>query len=275
MNLTGNLGNLNNGATGAIVRDFITTSSWSVPSGLTCATIIVIGAGGGGGGGAAPNSGVPRFQASGGGGGGGGGISCCNYTCASLSNSPYCIRIGTGGAGGAKAALDSTNGQIGVSGNGSCVTYTGGTLLSAQGGGRGTGGCYCPNQSSCIVVSGGPGGTGSTYTGNGGGRGVYQYNAILTSDSACAGNGGRGGGSGAGYSIAEGIGGAGGAECSYVGLRFGKGGDMLLDNTRPPDGAVYGAGGGGGRASIISGAACPSDGGAGSNGIIRIIEYYN
>jgi hypothetical protein len=125
------------------------------------------------------------------------------------------------------------------------------------------------------VVAGGAGGFGSTYTGNGGGSAVFKYQDIFTSNSACSGNGGRGGGSGGGRDIGTGNPGAGGAACSYIGLRFGKGGDQCGGTPFLP-GQAYGAGGGGGNANVISGTITTTTaGGAGSNGIVRVIEYFS
>lgn len=272
----GNDGFFNNGATGAIVRDFTSSGSWTKPAGLTCATFIVIGSGGGGGGGAGVNNTIPRYQASGGAGGGGGGLVCITCSAASITNSPWCMCIRAAGAGGAGTSTPATNGTIGTIG-GAVNAYdcTGATIANAGGGGPGGGGCYCPNTTSCIVVAGGAGGTGTTYAGNGGGSAVFKYQDIFTSNSACTGNGPRGGGSGGGVDIGSGNPGAGGAACCYIGLRLGKGGDQCGGVPFLP-GSAYGAGGGGGNACIISGTVTKAtDGGAGASGIVRVIEYYS
>lgn len=275
MNIAGNLGNLSSGITGPVVRDFTTNGTWSKPAGVTCIDIIAIGAGGGGGGGATVLI-SPRYQASGGAGGGGGGYSCLSYAGSGLNSSPYCVCLGVGGAGGAGASVNGTNGLPGCNGGNTNLYQSGGfPELTASGGGGGGGGCYCANTTSCIVVAGGAGGFGSTYLGNTGGRAVYKYQDIRTSDSACSGNGPRGAGSGAGYDLSGGLPGAGGSQCFQEGLRFGKGGDQIDGSSFLP-GCVYGAGGGGGCAVVISGTVTKAfDGGAGANGMVRIIEYYS
>ena len=41
-----------------------------------------------------------------------------------------------------------------------------------------------------------------------------------------------------------------------------------------PRAGVYGAGGGGGRSNFYAGAQCPSTGGPGTQGFVRVINYF-
>ena len=247
------------------VQCFTTNAIWVRPANTFCVSVIAVGGGGGGGGGAAASVGFPRNSASGGAGGGGGGVSCCNLTNV-LTN--QCVRIGAGGTLGARAATNTTNGSAGGAGGASCF---GSGLVIAGGGAGGGGGCYVANQTTCIVIAGGAGGSGNLAVGNTGGRAVFQCGTGTPTGSACTGSGGgNGGGGGAGQELNSG---SGGPACTIFGdILLGKGGDQIGGAGNLP-GGIYGAAGGGGCASIISGAACPFNGGAGAPGFVKVISY--
>ena len=102
----------------------ITTGSgcaWSVPTGVTSLTYLIVG-GGGGGGGARLSTSSPNL----GGGGGGGGGQVVASSLSVVAGNSISITVGTGGAGGA-ASSDGGNGTT------STITYLGSTITAGAG----------------------------------------------------------------------------------------------------------------------------------------------
>ena len=145
-----------------------TTTSWTVPSGVSQISAVVVGGGGGGGGGAG-NSGT------GSGAGGGGGLSWGTFSVS--SGETLTIRVGNRGSGGGFGS------SPGSPGGESYIRRSGINLLYAGGGGRGI--AEASNN-----TGGGSGGTGYSGSGaQGGGNGGPGSNAI--NDAGQQGGGGE------------------------------------------------------------------------------------
>jgi hypothetical protein len=187
------------------IEIFNSSTTWTVPPGVT--SIVVEGWGGGGGGG-----GSGAFFGTGRGGGGGGGA----YSKATISVSPgqiLNIIVGSGGIGG--------NNAIGENGGGSRVVRGGTELISANGGIGGQRGSALFNTVNGTGGNGGsgagstPGGNGgngtSNFGGSGGGSGGGNGGSAQSSGN---GNNGNSPGGGGGGSVSSGVtsnqGGAGG-----------------------------------------------------------------
>jgi len=246
----------------SVSADFTTVGSntFTVPSGVTKISAIVVAGGGGGGAGQGGN---------GGSGGGGGGLRYINdypVTPGQVLN----INVGNGGNGG--------NNGNGSSGGTSEITG----IVTATGGAGGTnsqGGSASGGSGSTIGgnIGGGNGGTGGggtlTSAGGGGGAGGYTGNGGNGS-SATGGNGSGGGGAGGG-GLGSGGGGVGllGSSSNGVGLlnsgggggSGGSNGTTGTNNGNGSPGGNYGAGGGGGE----NGSA--TLGGDGASGAVRIL----
>ena len=278
MGLFGNLDTLASGITGGVYKDFLSNGTWCKPAGLVCVDVIVIGAGGGGGGGSArcciqefPP--YPPNYAIGAGGGGGGGISYFSSSAASLCSS-YCVVVGQGGCAGAAAAANCQNGFAGGTGGASCFGPNIG-----WGGKGGAAGRNVICDSSCQITIGGAGGTGSTgatFTGQNGGCGISWWETGCSPTPASGGSGGgRGGGAGSSYNFGSYTGcvGSGGPTIKFCGIRLGCG---AIGQGFPGTSVSlpYGSGGAGGNSCLYSGAACPILGAQGTQGIVRVIEYY-
>ena len=86
--------------------------------------------------------------------------------------------------------------------------------------------------------------------------------------------GGRGGGGGSGTSLGDytSCNGIGGSTIKFCGIRlgFGSNGNQFTGCCSLP----YASGGGGGCSHVYSGAAAPFQGAQGTQGIVRVIEYY-
>ncbi len=164
------------------------TSNWTVPCGVTTATIYLFG-GGGGGGGSFESSPVDFLN-----GGGGGGGACGTATISGLTGgNTYTVTVGAGGAGGTTTSPD--NGSTGGS-----TTFVGALgTWDADGGAGGTGASLTPAGD---VFAGGPGGS----TGSGTGITIYSGGAGNSgnngtgSTNGYTGTGGGGAGSGGGGS---------------------------------------------------------------------------
>jgi hypothetical protein len=257
---------------GVDVQLFVTSGTWTKPSGCRTVQIVCIGAGGGGGSGHAHSSG----NRGGGGGGGGGGITELTYRAVALPGS-LTVTVGTGGTGGAGVAA-TNNGNPGTVGGTSSVSASGITYASAAGGNFGAGGTNAGGAAGAAQTTGV-----ALWLGNAGGAG--NNNAIgataANSEGAPGGGGGGGmasggttyaGGSG-GTRVGIGTGGDGtGGAGSNVGFYGSGGGGSTSSSGTSAAGGVggYGAGGGGsGASSTATGA-----GGAGGNGIICIISSW-
>ena len=235
--------------------------TWTVPNFVYYISVLCIGGGAGGGSG---DNGTLHD----GGGGGGGALAYAN-TISVTPGELLRIRVAAGGAGGSTGLpgadggdsyiiRDSNNqyiaratgGDGGAGGAQNNAGGIGGSVLTGTGGGGGQGG------SSNTTTTGGGGGAGG-YAGNGGSGGG-------TNGSSTAGSGGGGGGgtaAGGGGTGIYGQGANGSAGGTFVGGGGGSGGGS--------GGANYGGGGlygGGGSGSDNGGT-----GGAGANGVVRII----
>ena len=188
------------------------TYSWTVPNGVTSATIDAWGAGGGGGG--------ANYAVRGGSGGGGGEFRSSTVTV--TPGSTYSYTVGTGGVGG--TASPQTNGGNGTSttfntttvvanGGGGAITSTGvagtggtggtgttgysgavGATISSGNNGGG-GGSSAGNLANGVAGSTSTGGTAPTGGGNGGGGGITQGTTVIAGSSGSTPGGGGGGGS--------------------------------------------------------------------------------
>jgi hypothetical protein len=243
------------------------TYSWTVPTGITTISSVVVGGGGGG----AGNGGSGVYGL----GGGGGGLSYA-VSIAVTPGETLTIDVGAGGAGG---------GISGTSGGNSSIKRGATTLLVANGGGGGQ------RTSSGAPVSGGSGGAALGYSGggNGGGGGTASSNTRGGGGGGAGGYSGNGGNGGTVSTPPEsgaGGGGGGGAEGSAQGN--GGGGVGILGEGS--SGASGGGGGSGGSNGVNSGNSNPGSntavhgglyGGGGSggdnfgttggNGAVRII----
>ena len=224
---------------GFCVVEFRRTGSttWTVPTGVTSISYLVVAGGGGGAGGQASEHG--------GGGGGAGGV-----LTGTLNVSPGTINLSVGGGGDGGVAN-----TAGASGTNSVL----GGSITAIGGGRG-GTYFSPN---------------APYTGgSGGGAGASQVLAQLTGSNGTAGQGNKGGDvTVAGTNARHGAGGGGasfgGANVTTSGgftITAGTGGDGLLSTITGND-RYFGGGGGGGGSSARGGSATGgASGGAGGGG---------
>jgi hypothetical protein len=249
-----------------------TTYTWTPPSEITGADVLMVAGGGGGGG---------SFH---GGGGGAGGL--LFYEDETLSGQKTII-IGAGGLGG----TTNTN-----SGGGQNTTFTG--LTTVVGGGKGGG----DGQSGGSGGSGGggsgnnssPGGSGTSGQGNNGGsgyssagnRGAGGGGGAGSYGSSSGGNGANGGsgldkssvfgttygdsgwfaGGGGGGDLANGGGGSGGLGGGGDGIVTG----ILINNKKVSQAGQKHTGGGGGGASDVAGVT--SYGGDGGSGIVLISD---
>lgn len=273
---------------GLTVTDvFLTSGTWTKPTGASWMEVIAIGSGGGGGGGCGTSSGK-------GGGGGGAGAYVKVRVEASDAGATETVTVGAGGAGGAGSATDTaTAGTIGVDTTfGSLVTATGGTAGLAPVAAAAPGASTAQNtvvEATYMV--------GSTSTvGMGGGTGTTAGQAGVSGFSILPTGGGQGGGNngltafdgGAGGSISGAITLAGGtagsasvggagtsvtASSPQGGTGGGGGGASVNSGNGYAGGAGgdYGGGGGGGGSSEV---ATGGAGGAGGAGICVVITHF-
>jgi len=176
-----------------LITETITSSTtWTVPTGVSnLVAIALVGAGGGGAGGGIAATGTaanPRISGGGGGGGGAGYLIARNVSLGTATS--LTIGIGAGGAGGAgtsftKAAAATTTyslvGANGAAGGATTVAIAGLTYLTCEGGGGGTAGTSSILALGCVR---GDGGTPGNYSSL-----IYDIgSAAMTADS-----GGKGG----------------------------------------------------------------------------------
>lgn len=252
------------------IQTFTTSTTWTVPSGVSTVEYLVVGGGGGGGAyGAGGGAGGFRTNTLTGlsgdqivtvGDGGAGGTyhwdwdvwAYVNGPGSNGGNSAFGSVIATGGGGG--AGSNSQNGLTGGSGGGATGTGSIGYGTSGQGNNGGTG-----KQWGTRYMGGGGGGasaaggsvTGTTTPYVGGSGGAGSYSSITGSSLAYAGGGGGGGNSNGGSTAGSG--------------GIGGGGAGRTGNNDGYAATYYGSGGGGGGSG--------GDGGAGYQGIV-IIKYY-
>ncbi len=249
------------------VTFFSGSSSWTVPTDVTRAEVLIVGGGGGGGG--RPNSGG---TGTGGGGGGGGGVI---YTASTTTVPGTTITIIVGGGGsGATSGVAATNGG----------DSTFGTTIAKGGGG---GGNYDVTLGYTNGRDGGSGGgapglqtagNGTSGQGNNGGSGAAATAATYPG----GGGGGAGGAGGAASGATPGNGGTGVANSmtgSSVTYGCGGGASSFSGSTGSAGCSNAGAGtgtsvtGGAGTANTGGGGGAGGDlanGGAGGSGVIRI-----
>lgn len=216
-------------------QTFTSSTSWTVPTGVTSAKIECWGAGGGGQGGS--------------GGGGGGGEYARSNTVAVTPGESLTVTIGAGGSGGPGGA-----GGPGSNGGDTSVKRSSTTLVIAHGG----------KGSNSATTAGGTGSTAPVHY-NGGGS---HANTTGTS------TGGAGGGSSAGTGAAGNTGasnsgttGGAGASAPSGGGAGGRGGNGTgSSGTAGTAGSVPGGGGGTGGAGSSSNSA----GGAGGKGQVKV-----
>lgn len=259
-----------------ITETFTSSTTWTVPTGVTKVDVIAMGGGGGGGAGGGYRGSSTTYSARG---GGGGGAAAFTYSLGvNVSGSAsITIGIGTAGAGGAGiAASGTTTGNNGGAGGASSF----GTLVVANGGVGGIGGDATIGGTA--TGSGGTGSAGGTVGGglwspsrydgkSGGNSGVYNGNGVLQSSPTAGGdstltgftslpyygalNPAAGANGGATGGIA-GVGGGGGAGAAMSG-----GAGTRVTGT-PSNGGAGGGGGGGTAAFSSSGTANAQAGGA-------------
>lgn len=253
------------------------TYYFTVPSGVTSLSCVVIG----GGGGSSGCSGASQFSGAGGGGGG------LAYGTFSVTPGQQ-VTVGVG-AGGTRGTNVNSTTNVGGTGGFSYIQYAGSYMLRAYGGGGGRYGYTTnanpggPNIGSGVTLSGGGsggyGGGGRSNNGGGGGGGAGGY----------GGNGGNGGigNSGSGGSGSGGAGGGGGGQASGGTQNNGGGGTGLNGQGANGAGGVRnsnGKGGSGGGNGVYGGnggtygagaGGCEDDtnrvGSYGAGGAVRII----
>lgn len=263
------------------VAVFVSSGTWTKPTGARTVDVQLFGGGGGGGSGCAFATGV-----AGGGGGGGGAARSQVLLDANLLGATVPVTVGAGGVAGI-AVVGTGNGFNATAGGDSFFgTSAAASLAFAQGGNGGLGGTAAGTSAGGVagtigVSPGSGGGSGSTTTtsasgagsgrsatGGGGGGGISSTGTLMGIGQpgipwVTYGQPGSLGGGGNGASVPSGLplsgqGGAGGTgSTTNVGLPGGNGGQ-------------YGAGGGGGGAGRTGGGA----GGAGAQGIVVVTTYF-
>lgn len=221
-------------------QDFTSSGSFVVPTGVSILLIEMISGGGGGGGGG---------RGGGAGGQGGSGSNPVKGSFVVTPGSTLTVTVGTGGAGGAAQATPSANGNNGGSGTSSAVSFAGTNLLTALGQ---------------------PGGFGS----NNGGPNVSGWGIV--SDQIAGGGGGSDGPTSAynvgGQATATGGAGGGGGPGALSNAVFASpGGPSGLGVGASLGGHGHGAGGGGGQLGNNTSSNSGGFGGAGADGLVRII----
>lgn len=259
---------------------FTSNGTFTVPSGVTQVSAVVIGGGGGGG-----NNAGSFFAQNTGAGGGAGGLSYGTFSV--TPGETLTVNVGSGGgagsSGGSSSIVRSSTTLLQGSGGGSGGTNSsngsGGGSSGTERDGGGDGGAGGDGSTGLFTTSpdgGGAGGGAGGYSGNGGAGGG-------DGGSGSGGSGGSGGGGGAGSTNDDGGGGGGG-----VGL-LGEGSNGSAGSSGSPgngggagsggsngsngssddagSGGNYGAGGGGGGGSTTTN----GNGAAGGAGAARII----
>jgi hypothetical protein len=243
------------------VYDIAGAYSYAVPAAAQYLDIYMYGGGGGGGSGAKKASGT---NSSGGGGGGGGAGLLTKLRTLHLPSS-LALVVAAGGAGGVSQATNGANGNAGLNGGTSTITYNS-RVLSAGPGGFGNGG-------TTGTASGGAGGGVGNRAGSSGGACGAGANGSAGTANTTYGATGGGGGSGQSAAPANHNGGAAGnfAPASGWPSQVAAGG-VGSTATAPQTGLTYeveqelGGGGGGGYAVTAGTASNGADGAAGGGG---------
>jgi len=253
--------------------EYLSSTTWTVPAGVTWAYVTGFGGGGGGGGGAKGTS----ASASSSWGGGGGGAAPLGFGVVPLTpNTLMSITVSGGGSGGTSGTVSGSAAGTGQNGGSSIFAVDGGTnLIVFSGGGAGTGGTGLTDGGfgGCTLATLSPA---STLVANGcGTQGVDSGTASAgwasavcwgtcgastggTSGTVVTNGGGGGGGGGAG-----GPDGAGGNGATGPAGTSGSNGTVGVDGGDA--GANTGAGGGGGSGGS-AGSSTAGDGGVGGTG---------
>ena len=271
--LGNNIINANTGATGYVQDIFTTNGTWSCCPGAQRINVITIGGGGGGMVGSYITGWAGGFVVNtGSGGGAGGDIEICDLY--SGFGSSQCVIIGSGGGSGTPGAT-SCFGSLVVAGGGaigegsqnySCGSTPG--TATALGGVGGTNACSGGNAFGCAACFGGP---------------SYQsINDGLPGTSA-RGKAPSGGGGGSistpdgGSSQYCGNGGVGGPRQIWAGVGLGPGGNggnsVTCGSGSGSAGQGYGAGGGGSAVSNTC-VGFVGQGGAGSQGVVIVTQFF-
>lgn len=155
-------------STGTIEFSTPGTYSWTVPTGVTSATVTVVGAGGGGGG--------STEVGYGGGGGGGGSGGLIEQSLALTAGETLSITVGAGGPGGPFIGR-TTRPPAGSTGTSSSITALVGTL-TATGGSGGAGAVSQGDYSPTDAGGGGAGGSPNGYPGLSGVPGTNDRSSV-------------------------------------------------------------------------------------------------
>lgn len=245
---------------------YTSSGSWTVPTGVTTASFVLVS--GGGGGGYYPGSNVGS-----GGGGAGGVLHYQNQTV--TPGSVFNFSIGAGATEGSTDSADNNAGGVTTCTGFTAPTGGGGGAGSGTGGSGGSGGgARSGSGGTGVSGQGSNGGNSSDQDGGGGGGGRNAAGGNTSGvQAAAAGNGGSGitlygftvaGGGGGGHSDRAGYPAGGGAGTGGAG-GGGNGGSTITGSGRGSDGAAGTGGGGGGSGSA-------SGGGTGGSGCV-IISY--
>lgn len=263
-----------------ITETFTSSTTWTVPTGVTSLVAVAMTAAGGGGAGggiaAVADQTLPRVS---GGGGGGGGAPYSLTTNVDLAGATsVTIGIGAGGAGGAgtsftKAAAATTSaalvGSNGAAGGATTFAFGGTTFITLTGGDGGTAGISSVVGSACV-------------RGGGGAAGAYSPSSLFFTTSQQTNNstGGRGGSAttSAAFSEAGNVGAVGTqdlifpyvpTQASVAGGTVTTSGTAVTFTTGAAGTAVANkslSGGGGGASSVAGTAAVSAAGAVGGSG---------
>ena len=234
------------------------SGTWSVPSGVNTAEILIVGGGG---------SGARSTNVCGGGGGAGGIVHTASYTFTSTDKSSgIAYVVGAGGKGVGKSANGERYDGGGNSGANTTFAISGGTITANGGGygaGYGGGSTIKPGFSAAYFApaQGGSGGGGAWEYGTGASSNQGTYSGWTS-----YGNSGGNRASGENYSGAGG-GGAGGAGSNSTVANGGSGGvGQLFSNFTSYGESGYFGGGGAGGANTTAAAPSGGNGGGGDGG---------
>jgi hypothetical protein len=222
---------------------FNASGTWTVPTGVTAADMLVVGGGGAGG-----SGGGGHIAA----GGGGGGEVIENLGTSVTPGTRFTITVGAGGIGGVGTSSSPTAGTAGGS---STLSAPGFTTITSRGGGQGA--TYSINAGAVLAA-----GTGASVAGGGGGAAQVSLYAAGTGGVSNGGSGNNHTTDG-NYQTGGGGGGAGGNGSNATGTLPGAGGpgknSVIL-------GTLLGGGGGGAKRSSTGGSGSTATAGGGAGG---------